>query len=152
MIKDKIDSLIADAIKTKNSTKLTVLRNIKTEFTKFITSGSHKELTEEEEGKIIIKMINRSKDSINEYKKGNREDLVEEETEQIKILSEYAPKVLSEEEAEEIVKKAIDDYLSTQQNDYKISMKDTKKIIELSKQKNMMIDGKIVSKVIKEYV
>lgn len=67
------------------------------------------ELKEDEIIQIVGKEIKKRKESIEEYKKGNRVDLAEKEEKEAKILSEYMPEQLSEEEIEKIVKKAIEE-------------------------------------------
>lgn len=70
MLNNRIDNLIAEATKNKEHIRLEVLRAIKNEFLKYIKSGSNKELTEQAENEILVKMINRSKDSIEQFKQG----------------------------------------------------------------------------------
>ena len=58
---------------------------------------------------IIAKQVKQKKDSIEEFQKGNRLDLVDLTTEEIKILLNYLPPQLSEEELEQIIKDAIEE-------------------------------------------
>ncbi|MCT4661740.1 MAG: GatB/YqeY domain-containing protein [Tissierellales bacterium] len=57
---------------------------------------------------IIAKQIKQKKDSIEDFKKANRDDLVEQAESEIKLLEPYMPEQLSEEEVEAIVKEAIE--------------------------------------------
>jgi len=67
------------------------------------------ELTDEEIQDIIQRQIKRRKDSIEQYKKGGREDLAEKEAKEEKILSSYLPEQLSDEEIRELARKAIEE-------------------------------------------
>lgn len=67
------------------------------------------ELTDEEIQDIIQRQIKRRKDSIEQYKKGGREDLAEKEAKEEKILASYLPEQLSDEEIRELAKKAIEE-------------------------------------------
>ena len=93
---------------------------------------------------IISKQLKEKKASIEEFKKGNREDLVEKTNDEIEILLEYLPEQLSDEELKEIIKKVIDENNIT-------SMKDSgllrKNVMPLVKGK---ADGKQVNVIAKE--
>jgi hypothetical protein len=65
------------------------------------------ELEEDDVIDIIVKQVKQKKDSIENFKAGNREDLVTLTEEEIAILNEYLPRQLTEEELEEVVIEAI---------------------------------------------
>lgn len=152
MLNNRIDNLIAEATKNKEHIRLEVLRAIKNEFLKYIKSGSNKELTEQAENEILVKMINRSKDSIEQFKQGGRNDLVESETEQLRIIEEFAPKMHSKEEIKEKTLLVIAEYLQEKSTNYKLSMKDTKEILTRVKEICANADGKLISSIIKEHI
>ena len=83
-------------MKNQDSVKVNVLRLIKTEFVKKEKEG--KELTEAIEATILTKMVAQREDSINQFTKANRFDLVEKEQAELSILKEFAPKEVSEED------------------------------------------------------
>lgn len=94
---------------------------------------------------IISKQVKQKKDSINEFKKGNREDLVSQTEKEIAVLMEYLPPQLSEAELELIVKQAIDDTNAT-------SMKDMGKIMgKVMPQIKGRADGSLVNKIVIKY-
>ena len=66
-----------------------------------------KELTEEEVLDILAKQLKEKKSSIEEFEKGNRQDLIEQTEAEMEILLGYLPKQLTEEELTEIVKETI---------------------------------------------
>lgn len=95
---------------------------------------------------IISKQVKQKRDSINEFKKGNRDDLVEQTQQEIDILMEYLPPQLSEEELEVIVKKAIDEVEAS-------SMKDMGKIMgKVMPQIKGKADGGLVNKIAIKYL
>jgi hypothetical protein len=102
------------------------------------------QLTEEEVTEVIFSEVKKRKESILEFKKGKREDLVQKETKEMELLKKYLPEQLSEEEikkmAEEIVKK-----LGAQ------SLKDIGKVMsELMPKLKGRADGSLAGKVVKD--
>jgi uncharacterized protein YqeY len=65
------------------------------------------ELTDEEVLKVIFSEVKKRKDSVLAFQKGNREDLVKKESEEIAILEKYLPRQLTEEEIKEIAEKLV---------------------------------------------
>jgi len=96
----KIDlvSLIKTAMLSKNTFELGVLRLIKAEFMNFENAKNATVLTETAELNIINKMIKQRKDSIAEYTKANRQDLIDNEQSEINFLLKFLPEGPSEEE------------------------------------------------------
>ena len=152
MLKDKIDSLIAEAMKEKNQVRLDTLRNIKTELLKFEKSEKGSTYNESVENDIILKMMTRSEDSIKQFKEGNRDDLAAQEMAQLDIIKEFAPKMYSEEEIAEIVKNAISNYITSKGEGFKISMRDTKPLMEIVKKNCPNVTGKHISEAIKAMI
>lgn len=150
LLSKEIDNLIYQATKSLDKIRLQTLRNIKSEFLKFEKSGKDKVLNEGKEADILISMMNKSKDSIEQFKQGGRHDLASLEEEQLKIIQEFAPKECSIEEINIVIEQAVQTFLKNQNNGYKLSMKDTKQIVELAKNKCPNITGKHVSEYIKK--
>lgn len=145
----EIQDLISQSLKIGNVKKLNTLRLIKSEF--LLAEKNKIEITDSVEQKILSKMITQRQDSIEQYKKANRFDLVQKEEEEIKIIKEYLPEQPSEEFLNNFIRKTIDSYKETNNNT--ISMKDTKIIMSLVKEKyDFPIIGKLVSQIIKEYI
>jgi len=93
-------------------------------------SGKKKENAKDEEIiKVLRKMKKQRQDSIELYKKGNRQELLQVEEEEIKIIDSYLPKQLSEEETIKICKEVI-------KSTGAASMKDMGKIMGVIKQKH----------------
>lgn len=96
---EQINADLKSAMKNKEKEKLEALRAIKTAFTLAKTEKSAgAELTEDEELKIVQKLVKQRKDSAEIYKGQNREDLSEKELSEAEVISVYLPKQLSEAE------------------------------------------------------
>lgn len=95
-------------------------------------------------------MVTQRQDSIEQYKKANRFDLVQKEEEEIAIIKQYLPEQPNEEFLKNYIRKCIDAF---KESNISISMKDTKTIMNMVKEKyDFPIIGKLVSIVLKEYV
>ena len=92
---------------------------------------------------IISKQLKQRRDALDEFAKANREDLVSETEAEIKVLKEYLPQQLSEEELNEIVKLTISEVGAT-------SMKDMGKIMSVIRPKvKGRADGKLINELVK---
>ena len=142
MLNSKLNELIAESMKNQDSVKVNVLRLIKTEFVKKEKEG--KELTEAIEATILTKMVAQREDSINQFTKANRFDLVEKEQAELSILKEFAPKEVSEEDIIAETEKIIANMGS-------VSMKDMKNILAEVQKTYPTANGKIVSQIVKAH-
>ena len=112
-LKDKIDSDYKNALKSKDKNKISTYRLILSSIKDLDISnrsGPNKKDTDDEDiKKLLKKMIKQRSESIEVYKKNNRQDLLEVEEGEAQVLSGYLPKQLSEEETikvcEEVIKK-----------------------------------------------
>jgi uncharacterized protein YqeY len=91
MIKENIDKMIMEAVKTKESVKASVYRLIKNEFLKHATAKNAKPLDDTTEITILQKMVKQREESIDAYKKGGREDLIVAELAEINVIKELLP-------------------------------------------------------------
>ena len=104
-VKERILKDIVTAMKEKDKEKLTVLRMVKGAM-QLEEINKKEELTDEDVIGIIAKQIKTRKESIVEFEKGNRQDLIDQTNAEIKILEEYMPEQLSEEEVDQIIEQA----------------------------------------------
>ena len=97
-LKQNIQSDLNDAVKSKNEIVSLVLRSLISEVVnKTIELGKKDEgLNEQEIQQIVLKEIKKRQDAIEQYKKGGREDLVENEEKEIQVLKKYAPQMIDE--------------------------------------------------------
>jgi len=107
--KAKIENDLKQALKDKNEITVSVLRMLKAAFHNKEIEKKGEALEEVETLKIITKQVQQRKDSIEQFAKGKRDDLVAKETKELEILKDYLPEQLSEEEVANIIKKAISD-------------------------------------------
>ena len=105
-MKDRIAKDIVTAMKEKDKVTLETLRMVKGAI-QMEEIKAKKELTNDDIALVIGKQIKTRKESIEEFKKGNREDLISKTTEEIKVLEKYMPEQLSIEEIDAIVTRAI---------------------------------------------
>ena len=99
---------LKSAMKAQDKLKLSVIRMVKSSL-QMEELNKKRELTDEEVIDVISKQIKTRKDSINEFEKGGRDDLVESTSKEIEILSAYLPEQLSDEELTEIIDKVFDE-------------------------------------------
>ena len=99
---------LKSAMKAQDKLKLSVIRMVKSSI-QMEELNKKRELTDEEVIDVISKQIKTRKDSINEFTKGGREDLVESTSKEIEILSAYLPKQLTEEEINNIIDKVFEE-------------------------------------------
>ena len=105
-IRDKIDLDYKNSLKSKDKIKISTYRLILSGIKDLDISNrsgpKKKETDDEDIKKLLKKMIKQRSESIEIYKKNNRNDLLQIETQEQKILSTYLPKQLSEEETKKI--------------------------------------------------
>ena len=150
----QIDELIKDAMHQKNRELLNVLKLIKAEFLKKQTEPNRasKELSEDEQFKVLMKMAAQRKDSIEQYEKGGRSDLAENEKKELEVINSYLPKEASEEEIIACTKETADAFKTSKGDSYMLSMKDMKDIMAIVKAKYPTANGGLVSKTYKDYI
>lgn len=102
---DTINNDMKNYMKEKDSFSLGVVRMVKGAI-QLESINKRKELTDEEIISVISKQIKMRKDSIVEFEKGNRQDLVEQNKKEIEILNKYMPEQLSMEEINKIIDEA----------------------------------------------
>ena len=140
---DKLMSDMVTAMKEKDKDRLAVIRAVK--------AGMDKERIDnnrEVNDDLLIDVVNREikmrKESIVEFQKGNREDLIEKYTSEINVLSNYLPEQLSSEEVEEEINKIFEELKPTSMKDMGNVMREATSILKGK------ADMKEVSSIIKE--
>lgn len=106
-MREKIINDIKDAMKSQDKEKLAVLRMVKGAI-QLEEINKKQELDDNDVIAVIAKQIKTRKESITEFEKGNRHDLVEKTQSEIKILEAYMPEQLSEEEVAKVIDEAIE--------------------------------------------
>ena len=105
-LRDKIESDYKSAVKSKDKNKISTYRLILSGIKDLDISNrsgvEKKETDENDIKKLLKKMIKQRSESIEVYKKGNRNDLLEIEQNEINVLTDYLPKQLGEEETKKL--------------------------------------------------
>ena len=107
MLHEQIKNNIKEAMLAKNTTLLETLRSMLAGFTNELVAKNRKPnevLLDADALTVINRLAKQRKDSIEQYKKGNRQDLVNEEEAQLTILETYLPKLMEKSEIEKIAK------------------------------------------------
>lgn len=150
MISNKIDKMIATAMKNREKELLEVLKLIKCEFVKATKDGV--ELNDVTETKILLKMCTQREDSIRQYVDGGREDLANAEKVELDVINTFLPKQATDEEIENFTRETISAYCLTQDDEHKLSMKDMKPILTIVQEKYPNTNGKLVSKILNSVI
>ena len=144
-LEQKVMDQMKDAMKSKNEAALRSLRAIKAAILLAKTSeGSGGVLKEEDESKVLQKLIKQRKDSLEIFKQQNRTDLAQKEEEEIEIIGQFLPKQMSEDEIKKEVAAII-------QQTGASSPADMGKVMGVAtKQLAGKADGKTISGIVKE--
>ena len=122
----KIDDMqkeILTAMKEKDTLKLNVLKMVKGAIQlEKINNG--RELNDELFIDVVVKQIKERNESIEEFKKGNRQDLVDKTQAEVDLLNTYLPEQLSEDEVDKIIDAIFDEVKPTSQKDMGAVMKE----------------------------
>jgi hypothetical protein len=110
---EQITEDLKSAMRAKDKVRLRTLRSLRAAITnKEIDKrqeGEGGELDEQEQMALVRKQVKQRKDSIEQYEKADRDDLVEKEQAEIDVLDDYLPQPLTDEELEEKISAIIDD-------------------------------------------
>ncbi|PFD45680.1 hypothetical protein CN285_01595 [Bacillus cereus] len=112
----RLNDDMKQAMKNKQKEKLTVIRMVKAALQNEGIKLQHT-LTEEEELTVLAREVKQYKDSLLEFKKAGREDLVDKLQSEIQILSAYLPEQLTEEELADVIKQVISEVGATSKAD-----------------------------------
>ncbi len=141
-LKERINNDLKEAMKSGDKIRLNTVRSIRALILEFEKSGANKELSPEDEVKLLTSAAKKRKDSIEQFRNAGRNDLVEQEEAELKILLEYLPKQLSEEEIKSEVKKIIEETGAKSKEDFSKVMPAAMKLLKGK------ADGNLVRKVV----
>lgn len=132
------------AMKAKDKVALESLRAIKSALLLAQTeTGSGAEMTEEDEVKLVQKLIKQRKDSATIFKEQGRDDLADPELAQVAVIEQFLPEQVSEEEIEKVVVQTIDATGAS-------GMQDMGRVMGIvSKELAGQADGKTISTIVK---
>lgn len=142
-LKEKLQEDLKSSMKNKDTIKKSVVTLIRAAIKQYEVDN-RVELADDAIIDIISKQLKQRKDSLAEFEKANRDDLIEETKSEIQVLEGYLPQQLSEEELEKIVIETIDEVGAT-------SMKDMGKIMSTIKPKTAgRADGRKINELVKK--
>lgn len=144
-LEQQVSKGIMEAMKAKDTARLSALRNIKKYIIEAKTAAAGiTELPDADVVKIIAKLAKQGSDSAEIYTQQNRQDLADEELAQVAVMQEFLPKQLSAEELTEAVRAIIAETGAT-------SMKEMGKVMGVaSKRLAGQADGKDISAKVRE--
>ena len=144
-LQNDINEGIKTAMRAKDTVTLESLRAVKSAILLAQTeTGAKEELSQDDEIKLLQRLVKQRKDSANIYIGQNRQDLADPEIAQAAVIEQFLPKQLTEEEVEAVVKKII------AENNFS-GMADMGKVMGIaSKELAGTADGKTISNVVKK--
>jgi uncharacterized protein len=141
---DKINDDLKSAMLSKDQGALRAVRAIKAALLLMKTESGDKEISPEEEIKMIQKLIKQRKESIEVYQKQNRPDLAQLENEELVVIEKYLPQQLSLEEVKKEVLDVIKEIGAG-------SIADLGKVMPVAMKKLAgKSDGKTISEIVKQ--
>lgn len=143
MLKEKLMEDLKNSMKEKNVVRKNVIQMVRAAILQ-IEKDKGIEVDDNKILEIIAKEVKTRNDSVEDFKRGGREDLVEQAKQEIEILSEYLPKQLSREELKEKLQNIIKELGATSIKDMGAVMKEAKAQIGTA------ADGKSINEVVRE--
>ena len=152
MLREQLADDLKSAMKSKDSCRVSTLRLILAalkdrDIAARVEGGatsSNKESDDRILKTMLAKMVKQRRESIEMYKQGGRNDLVETETKELSIIEEYLPQAMSEEEVRQLVRETVKETGAE-------SMSDLGKVMPLVMKKGAgKVDGKLAQEVLRE--
>lgn len=147
-LKDKIDNYYKNSIKEKDTNSVNTLRLIKSAIKdKEISIRGQKDHVDDNDVLILLQnLIKQRKDSIISFEKANRNDLIDNEKNEILIIEQFLPKQLDETSTREIIEKIVSEQKLTSIKDMSLIMKKLKD--DYTGQIDMGVAGKIAKSIL----
>jgi uncharacterized protein YqeY len=144
-LKNKITDDITAAMKAKDADRLSVLRMVKAALMNEANKKSADyELSDDESARVLQKLVNQRKDSIEQFEKAGRDEMAAKEKAELDVLQEYLPQAAAPEEIENAVAEAIRETGAS-------SMKEMGAVMKAAQAKlaGKSADGKLLSETVK---
>lgn len=143
MLKEKLLEDLKTSMKEKNVNRKNTVQMVRASILQ-VEKDKKIELNDDQILEVIAKEFKKRNDSLVDYEKSGREDLINQIKEEMSVLEEYLPKKLSEEELTEKIKVIISNVGAT-------SMKDMGKIMKQAKEElGVTADGKMINEIVKK--
>lgn len=143
MMEDKIGQDYIHAMKSRDSVRSSTLSFLRSQL-KYVKIEKKTEKLEDSDVTVVIKkQIKQRQDSIEQYAKGGRQDLVDKETAEMNILKSYLPEEISEDQLKAIIQEAVKESAA-------VSIKDMGKVMKAILAKTAgRADSKLISDMVK---
>jgi len=139
---EKITADMKSAMKSQDKVKVNALRLLISDL-KYARISSNEDLTDEQEMAVVLSAAKKRKESIESYKTGGRDDLLAKEEQELKIISEYLPEQMSEEEVIAEIESVIAETGAS-------SMKDLGRVMGMAMKKlKGKADGSLVQEIVR---
>jgi len=143
MLKDRIHEDMKDAMKKREENRLRALRLLMSAIKNFEVAEG-REAADEDVQSIVLKEMKKRQEAIEAYEKAGRDDLAQQEREELEVLSAYAPRMMSEDEIRAEALKAIGETGAS-------SPRDVGKVMRLLMPRiKGRADGKVVNRIVLE--
>lgn len=143
-LKEKLNQEMKAALKGREKTRLSTIRLIRDAVEKKEIDQGREELDDDGIIKVISTMARKGEEAIELFKKGGRQDLVDEETRQVDVLKSFLPQQLSMKEIESLIDEAIEEAKA-------VDMGDLGKVMKILMPKvSGKSDGKTVNQMVRE--
>ena len=142
-LKQQIISDMTAAMKAKDAARTSTLRMIKAAITNREKEGGG-ELTDEDVQKLLRSQVKQRRDSVEQFQKAGRQELVDKEQAEITIIETYLPQAASQDEIDQVVTSAITETGASSMKDMGAVMK-----AAMAKLDGKNADGKMVSETVK---
>ena len=138
-LSEKIQKDLTDAMRAKDELRLSVLRGIKSAI-QYKQTEKIRVLDDSESIQLLQTLVKQRKESIDQFTKGNRQDLADKETKELAIIETYLPAGASEAEMDAAIAKAIAETSATSMKQMGAVVKAAKSALE-----GKSVDGKALS-------
>jgi len=145
-LKERINQDLKEAMKSGDKLKLETIRSIRALILEFEKSGVGRELNPDDEVKMLSTAVKKRKDSIEQFRNADREELALKEERELSILLEYLPKQLGEEEIYSEIKRIAAGIGAKSREDF------PKLMPLVMKELKGKADGKIVKSIVENYL
>ncbi len=142
-IQNRLSEDLKTAMKAKEKIKVQTIRMVRAQLKDF-QIAKRDELTEEDEISVLTNAAKKRKEALELYEKSDRQDLIEQEKQELEIISAYLPAQLSKEEVEKVVLKVMEEVGASSPQDLGKVMGATMKDLKGK------ADGKMVQEIVRE--
>jgi uncharacterized protein len=147
-ISDQIQKDMVDAMRSRDELRLSTLRMVKAAI-KNKEVDKRAPLDDKEVQQVLATLIKQRRDSIEQFTKGGRQELADKEAAEIKLIEDYLPKAMGEEQIAEVVKSTITEMGSPTMKDMGTVMKNVMAKLQAT---GARVEGKTVSDLVKKHL